>query len=137
MSATATASYELLATSKLQLCWGHFPQAQTLQARGPRLTPEQNADHSVVTFLGEKLSAVLPSSNHFAWDLPKELHDQSDVVCPPPHTSQRGTGRVSALRHAHTRPHRWLRGTDTHTAASEHGRRMDGRPLALWEHRGC
>lgn len=56
------------------------------------------------TFLGEKLSAVLPSSDHFAWDLPKELHDQSDVVCPPPHTSQREQAwfSITACTHTHT-----------------------------------
>lgn len=95
-------------------------------------TPEQTTNHGDVTFLGEKLSAVLPSSNHFAWDLPKELHDQSDVVCPPPHTSQREQAG-SALQHAHTRPHNWLCGTETHIAASEHGtdRLADERPLTL------
>lgn len=69
------------------------------------------------TFLGEKLSAVLPGSEHFAWDLPKELHDQSDVVCPPPHTSQRGTGTVQ-----HYSMHTHINTTGcmglTHTAAS-------------------
>ncbi len=54
------------------------------------------------TFLGEKLSAVLPGSDHFAWDLPKELHDQSDVVCPPPHTSQREQARFSITACTHT-----------------------------------
>lgn len=57
---------------------------------------------SVFTFLGEKLSAALPGSNHFAWDLSKELRDQSDVVCPPSHTSQREQAHYSMHTHTST-----------------------------------
>lgn len=64
--------------------------------------PDQTLTTVLFTFLGEKLSAVLPSSDHFAWDLPKELHDQSDVVCPPPHTSQREQARFSITACTHT-----------------------------------
>lgn len=64
--------------------------------------PDQTLTTVLFTFLGEKLSAVPPSSDHFAWDLPKELHDQSDVVCPPPHTSQREQARFSITACTHT-----------------------------------
>lgn len=71
------------------------------------------------TFLGEKLSAVLPGSDHFAWDLPKELHDQSDVVCPPPHTSQREQARFSITACTHTSTHTYTGCMRlTHTIAS-------------------
>ncbi|MEQ2278705.1 hypothetical protein AMECASPLE_001722 [Ameca splendens] len=82
----------------------------------PRMSPPPTVQF---TFLGEKLSAELPSSYHFARDLPEELHDQSDVVCPqPPHTSQKGTGTVQHDS-MHTRQHTHAVGCTalTHTAA--------------------
>lgn len=83
------------------------------------------------TFLGEKLSAVLPGSDHFAWDLPKELHDQSDVVCPSPHTSQREQARFSKYS-MHTHQHDRLCGTETHccpVVQHGHAHRHNAAPL--------
>lgn len=82
---------------------------------GPEALPSQTLPAVLFTFLGEKLSAVLPSSDNFAWYLPKELHDQSDVVCPPPHTSQRGQARFSITACTHTSAQ--LAQGRTHTAA--------------------
>lgn len=82
---------------------------------GPEALPSQTLTAVLFTFLGEKLSAVLPSSDNFAWYLPKELHDQSDVVCPPPHTSQRGQARFSITACTHTSAQ--LAQGRTHTAA--------------------
>lgn len=45
--------------------------------QGPGL---QLGDVPQLTFLGEKLSAVLPGGDHFAWNLPQKLRDQSDVI---------------------------------------------------------
>lgn len=49
------------------------------------------------------------------------------------HIHHRGNRQGSALQHAHTRPHNWLCGTETHIAALEHGtdRLADGQPLTL------
>lgn len=96
-----------------------WSQSQDLYAvpHIPQAYPPPNQPLTTVsfTFLGENLSAVLPGSDHFAWDLPKELHDQSDVVCPPPHTSQREQARfsITACTHTSTRLAVW----DWHTAA--------------------
>lgn len=78
------------------------PQTPATSTFGPVVLPNQTLTTVLFTFLGEKLSAVLPSSDNFAWYLPKELHDQSDVVCPPPHTSQRGQARFSITACTHT-----------------------------------
>lgn len=80
------------------------------------VTPNQPLTMVLFTFLGEKLSAVLPGSDHFAWNLPKELHDQSDVVCQSPHTPQREQARfsITACTHINTAGCTRLK----HTAAS-------------------
>lgn len=70
-------------------------------------TANQPTTAKPFTFLGEKLSAELPGSDHFARDLPEELRDQSDVVCPPLHTSQREQARfsITACTHMNTHVH--------------------------------
>ena len=57
-----------------------------------------------VTFLGEKLSAVLPGNEQFTRDLPEEFRDQGDVVCVHHH----------AHTHTHTHTHKDIH-IHTHT----------------------